>query len=87
MLGPAKPRRLDQPIAVSLEELVPQDQYYRHFEAKEWHGLRRLRLRGLMNANIRGLLIAAGLNLKRWLEHCPAIQLETYGLQIFQWWV
>jgi hypothetical protein len=36
-------------------------------EAKEWHGLRRLRLRGLMNANIQGLLTAAGQNLKRLL--------------------
>jgi transposase len=36
-------------------------------EAKEWHGLRRLRLRGLMNANIQGLLIGAGQNLKRLL--------------------
>jgi transposase len=36
-------------------------------EAKEWHGLRRLRLRGLMNANIQGLFIAAGQNLKRFL--------------------
>jgi len=36
-------------------------------EAKEWHGLRRLRLRGLLNANIQGLLIAAGQNLKRYL--------------------
>jgi transposase len=36
-------------------------------EAKDWHGLRRLRLRGLENANIQGLLIAAGQNLKRWL--------------------
>jgi hypothetical protein len=36
-------------------------------EAKEWHGLRRLRLRGLANANIQGLLIAAGQNLKRFL--------------------
>ena len=36
-------------------------------EAKEWHGLRRPRLRGLMNANIQGLLIAAGQNLKRFL--------------------
>jgi transposase len=33
-------------------------------EAKEWHGLRRLRL---LNANIQGLLIAAGQNLKRFL--------------------
>jgi transposase len=36
-------------------------------EAKEWHGLRRLRLRGLANANIQGLLVAAGQNLKRLL--------------------
>jgi hypothetical protein len=36
-------------------------------EANEWHGLRRLRLRGLMIANIQGLLIAAGQNLKRFL--------------------
>jgi transposase len=36
-------------------------------EAKAWHGLRRLRLRGLANANIQGLLIAAGQNLKRFL--------------------
>jgi transposase len=36
-------------------------------EAKEWHGLRRLRLRGLINANIQGLLVAAGQNLKRLL--------------------
>ena len=36
-------------------------------EAKEWHGLRQLRLRGLLNANIQGLLIAAGQNLKRFL--------------------
>jgi hypothetical protein len=36
-------------------------------EAKDWHGLRRLRLRGLLNANIQGLLIAAGQNLKRLL--------------------
>ena len=36
-------------------------------EAKAWHGLRRLRWRGLDNANIHGLLIAAGQNLKRLL--------------------
>ncbi len=34
MLGPTKPRRLDQPIAVSLETLVPVDHFYRHLEAK-----------------------------------------------------
>lgn len=33
MLVPAKPR-LDQPIAVSLEDFVPRDNFYRHLEAK-----------------------------------------------------
>jgi hypothetical protein len=36
-------------------------------EGKDWHGLRRLRSRGLLNANIQGLLIVAGQNLKRFL--------------------
>lgn len=36
-------------------------------EAKEWHGLRRLRVCGWMSANILGLLIATGQNLKRFL--------------------
>jgi hypothetical protein len=36
-------------------------------EAKDWHGLRRFRLRGLVNVNIEGLLVAAGQNLKRLL--------------------
>lgn len=34
MLGPPKPRRLDQPIAVSLENLVPPNHFHRHLEAK-----------------------------------------------------
>jgi hypothetical protein len=33
VLRPAKPRRLDQPIAVSLEALVPLTNCYRHLEA------------------------------------------------------
>jgi transposase len=36
-------------------------------EAKQWHGLRQFRLRGLQRVNSEGLLIAAGQNLKRWL--------------------
>jgi hypothetical protein len=60
-------------------------------EAKEWDGLRRLRLRGLLNANIQGLLIAAGQNLKRFLaasgwgrRHAPcgsllALPTESWG--------
>jgi len=36
-------------------------------EAKQWHGLRQFRLRGLANVNVEGLLIAAGQNLKRWV--------------------
>ena len=37
-------------------------------EAKEWHGLRKFRLRGLWKVNCEGLLVAAGQNLKRWLS-------------------
>jgi transposase len=37
-------------------------------EAKDWHGLRRFRLRGLENVNGEALLIAAGQNLKRLLS-------------------
>ena len=35
MLGPPKPRRLDVPIAVWLEDLVPRGHFYRHLEARE----------------------------------------------------
>ncbi len=34
MLGPAKPRRLNEPIAVSLEDLVPPSHFYCYLEAK-----------------------------------------------------
>ena len=34
MLGPPKPRRLSEPIAVSLEDLVPRDNFYRRLETK-----------------------------------------------------
>ena len=34
MLGPPKPRRLDEPIAVSLEVFVPANHFCRHLEAK-----------------------------------------------------
>ena len=37
-------------------------------KAKEWHGFCRLRLGGLLNANIQERLIAAGQNLKRFLS-------------------
>ena len=36
-------------------------------EAKDWHGLRRFRLRRLWRVNTEALLVAAGQNLKRWL--------------------
>jgi len=34
MLGSPKPRCLDEPIAVSLEDLVPPDNFYRHLAAE-----------------------------------------------------
>jgi len=37
-------------------------------EAKDWHGLRRFRLRGLWKVNVEALLIASGQNLKRLLR-------------------
>ncbi len=37
-------------------------------EAKQWHGLRQFRLRGLQKVNMEGLFIAAGQNLKRLLR-------------------
>src|SRR5215208_5846454 len=33
MLGPPKVRSLDEPISVSLEQLVPADHFYRHLDA------------------------------------------------------
>jgi hypothetical protein len=36
-------------------------------EAKQWHGLRRFRLRAIRNVNMEGVLIATGQNLKRYL--------------------
>jgi transposase len=37
-------------------------------EAKDWHGLRRFRLRGLPKVNIEALIVATGQNLKRLLS-------------------
>jgi hypothetical protein len=38
-------------------------------EAKEFHRLRRFRLRRLLKVNIEGVMIAAGQNLKRLIRH------------------
>jgi hypothetical protein len=37
-------------------------------EAKQWHGMRRFRLRGLEKGNTEGLLVAAGQTIKRLLQ-------------------
>ena len=37
-------------------------------EAKEFHGLRRFRLRRLLKVNIEGVMVAAGQNLKRLIK-------------------
>jgi transposase len=47
MLGPPKSRRLDAPIAVSLDDLVPADHFYRHLEATLDLGFVREWARGL----------------------------------------
>jgi hypothetical protein len=62
-------------------------------EAKQWHGLRQFRLRGLAKVNMEGLLIAAGQNLKRWLaatgwgrRHGPANSLAAAGAPLSPAW-
>lgn len=40
-------------------------------EAKEWHGSRRFRLRGLERVNAEALMIASGQNVKRLLAVGP----------------
>jgi hypothetical protein len=35
MPGPSKPRRLNEPIAVSLGDLVPVENFHRHLAAKQ----------------------------------------------------
>ena len=47
MLGPPEPRRLGQPVAVSLEELVPPDHFSRRLEATHDPGFVRDWARGL----------------------------------------
>ncbi len=37
-------------------------------EAKQWHGMRQFRLRGLQKVNMEGLFVASGQNLKRLLS-------------------
>ncbi len=37
-------------------------------EAKQWHGLRQFRLRGLMKVNMEGVFVAAGQNVKRLVQ-------------------
>ncbi|MFQ5880018.1 MAG: transposase [Dehalococcoidia bacterium] len=46
-------------------------------EAKVLHGLRRFRLRGLHKVNVEGLMVAAGQNLKRLLNHWGARKWPT----------
>jgi len=38
-------------------------------EAKDFHPVRRFRLRGLLKVNIEGVRVAAGQNLKRLIKH------------------
>ena len=50
-------------------------------EAKQFHRLRRFRLRGMMKVNIEGVLVAAGQNIKRLVKHglnCFLLNIATY---------
>jgi len=57
-------------------------------EAKDFHRLRRFRLRGLLKFNIEGVTVAAGQNLKRLIKHrleklCPFMEIgfPTFSLK------
>ena len=61
-------------------------------EAKQWHGLRQFRLRGLGKVNAEALLVAAGQNLKRWLaatgwgrRHAPCGALTPPPRSTYRW--
>ena len=50
-------------------------------EAKEWHGMRRFRLRGLEKVNSEALMIASGQNLKRLVGFGPRVPRK-----LWRWW-
>jgi hypothetical protein len=52
-------------------------------EAKDFHRLRRFRLRGLLKVNIEGVMIAAGQNLKRLITHTLDILCSIFKIEIF----
>jgi hypothetical protein len=64
-------------------------------EAKDWHGLRRCRLRRLWRVNVQLLLTASGQNLKRLLSQhgwgrrpfptAPGLHLHSSGVRLAAW--
>jgi transposase len=61
-------------------------------EGKDWHGMRRFRLRRLWRVNCEALMRAAGQNLKRLLQKrgwgrrpCPAEAMCGFFLAVFGW--
>ena len=62
-------------------------------EGKDWHGMRRFRLRRLWRVNCEALMIASGQNLKRLLQKrgwgrrpCPAEAVFALFLAVYWWW-
>jgi Transposase DDE domain/Transposase domain (DUF772) len=62
-------------------------------EAKDWHGMRRFRLRRLWRVNSEALMIAAGLNLKRllkkrgWGRHPFPVEAICAFFLTVSWWL
>ncbi len=61
-------------------------------EGKDWHGMRRFRLRRLWRVNCEALMRAAGQNLKRLLKNrgwgqrpCPEEAMCGFFLAVFGW--
>ena len=53
-------------------------------EAKEFHRLRRFRLRRLPKVNIEGVMVAAGQNLKRLIKHHLYLLFSLSQIHLFE---
>jgi len=52
-------------------------------EAKQFHQMRRFRLRGLMKVNIEGVMVATGQNIKRLIKQRSNVYFYFYKLALF----
>jgi hypothetical protein len=85
MLGPVKPRRLSDPIVVSLEDLVPPDNFYRHLEAMLDLSFIREWVRDLYAERGRPSRAVTGTAYKAWQYRC-AVSANQANCSGFRRW-